>query len=140
MYRFTTALSHSFYDEDENLLFIRLKSEPEPTLSLTKVNFEQTHYHVGKAVVKVIIDARKLAFAHIPKEVLDYMGKNEYNQYQESVAIVINGLGQKMLINFYLSVVKPVNKTKMFTSTEEALKWQKIVDTEFIGNLIKDTP
>jgi hypothetical protein len=140
MFRFETTLSHSFYDEEENLLFIKLKTQPEPTLELARTNFEQTHYYLGQKVVKVITDLRCLEFAYIPREVMDYMANSPYNQYQESVALIISGLGQKLIGNFYLSVVKPKVKTRIFNSPEGALEWQKISDPQTVAVMMKETP
>lgn len=133
MLKFETVLAESVYYEEENLLFIKLKSDPEPTIDLIRRNFEQTHSHLGERVVKVIMDSRPLEFAHIPKEVLEYMGNSPYNKYQQSAAIVISGIGQKLIANFYLKVVKPAVSTKMFNSIEAAMEWQGVKNRNLLS-------
>lgn len=133
MLKFETVLANSVYYEDENLLFITMKSEPEPTIEFVKKNFEQTYAVLGEKVVRVVMDSRPLEFTHIPKEVLDYVGNSPYNKYQHSSAIVISGIGQKMIANFYLKVVKPAVPTKMFNSIEAALEWQGVQNKKLFG-------
>lgn len=124
MLQFETVLANSVFFEEENLLFVKLKPEPVLTVDLVRTSFEQTYSHLGDRAVKVIMDSRPLEFAHIPKEVLEYMGNSPYNKYQQSSAIIISGIGQKLIANFYLKVVKPAVLTKTFNTMDGALEWQ----------------
>ena len=66
-----------------------------------------------------------MAFNHIPKETMQYLSKNPYNKYQIAAAILIEGLGLKLIGNFYLKVYKPEVNTKLFLVEETAKKWLK---------------
>lgn len=131
--QFETVLANSVYYEEENLLFVTLKADPEPTIDLVRQSFEQTYSHLGERAVKVIMDSRPLEFAHIPKEVLEYMGNSPYNKYQQSSAIIISGIGQKLIANFYLKVVKPAVRTKTFNSFDAALEWQGVKNRNLLS-------
>lgn len=126
MVNFETALSFSTYYVESNLLYIKLKTETEPTIESVQLNFQQTYEQLGEKQVKVLLDARALEFLNLPKDVLEYMGDNEYNKYQLATALLINGLAQKLLANFYLKIIKPKVKTKMFNHAEESLMWLEI--------------
>lgn len=126
MLKFETVLVTAEYYEEENILFMRMKSDIDLTIELARKSFEQTHAVIGERDVKVILDSRPIEFTHIPKEVMEYMGNSPYNKYQQSAAIVINSLGQKLISNFYITVIKPVVRTKVFNSLEAALEWQGV--------------
>ncbi|MCE3227845.1 MAG: hypothetical protein K0S32_2396 [Bacteroidetes bacterium] len=126
MLKFDTVLSRSFYCEDENLMVVRLKDDNEMNLENVVLNNEQTYRIMGDKVVKVIYDVRQLEFSHIPKEVLKYMADSPHSKYQESEAFILAGLGQKIIANFYLAVMKPKTKTKMFTNFDQALEWHQV--------------
>jgi len=126
MQKFETALSHCSYYKAESLLYLKLKTEPDPTLELIKLNFEQIHQVLGTTPVKAILDMREVDFMDIPKDVMEYMGNNPYNDYQLSNAILIQNLAHKILTNFYLKVVKPKIPTKTFNNASLAMEWLNI--------------
>jgi hypothetical protein len=59
---------------------------------------------------------------------MEYMANNEYTNNNTSLAIIINGLPQKLIGNFYLNVMKPKRKTKIFSSKKEATAWLKTIN------------
>jgi len=77
---------------------------------------------------KSIIDFSKISFTNIPKESMEYMANNEYTNNNTSLAIIINGLPQKLIGNFYLNVMKPKRKTKIFSSKEDAITWLNTIN------------
>jgi hypothetical protein len=58
----------------------------------------------------------------------DYFANCELSRnHTEAMAVVFNGLPQRMLFNFYLNFHKPVTLTKGFNQLGKAFKWlQKI--------------
>lgn len=99
--------------------------DTEITLENVRKNFEITYNFTNGKKVKTLIDIRNISFNYIPKEVLQYLSDNTYNQYQVAVAVVINNLALKILANFYMKVFKPKVNTKIFDSEEKAMQWLK---------------
>jgi hypothetical protein len=56
------------------------------------------------------------------KEARDYMA-NEGNDLVLASAILVSSPMLKMMANFFISVNKPRNPTRMFTDQESALEW-----------------
>ena len=50
-------------------------------------------------------------------------GSEEGCKYKIAEAYVIKGLAQRILVNFYMSVIKPLNPTKFFTNETDAQNW-----------------
>lgn len=126
MFLFESEIASSYFLEGENLLFIRLKNLNEFSIDRVLKNYEITNQKLGDRSVHVLIDSREIDFLNVPKEVLHYMGNNPYTQFQLSNAILINGLGQRILANFYLKVVKPQVKTRVFNDRSLALQWLNV--------------
>jgi len=138
MLQFETVLSTSFFFEKENLLFIKIKENLELTVPNVILNNEQIYKVLGEKVTKVLFDIRHLQFTHIPRDVLNYIADSPYGKYQESEAFVISGLGQKLLANFYLKVIKPKVKSKFFTNFQSALQWLEVENTNYINEVFDD--
>lgn len=58
----------------------------------------------------------------ITKEARDYMA-NEGNDFVLASALLINSPLLKMMGNFFITVNKPKNPTKLFNNKDEALQW-----------------
>lgn len=114
--------------DGQHTLEIMMLENIELTILNVKQTFEKTKSLTSGKKVKVLLDLRGLQFSYIPSEVMDYMAKSAFNKYQEAVAILIEGLGQKLLGNFYMKIVKPDVQTKVFTCNNEALNWLKSIN------------
>ncbi len=77
---------------------------------------------------KTLIDFSNVSFLSVPKESMQYMASNEYTNNDSSLAIIINGLPQKLIGNFYLKVMNPKRKTRIFTSKKEAITWLNTIN------------
>ena len=117
-----TDIAELKFDGQHTLEIIMLENI-ELTILNVKQTFEKTKSITCGKKVKVILDLRGLQFTYVPSEVMDYMAKSAFNKYQQAVAIIIEGLGQKLLGNFYTKIVKPEVKTKIFTCNKEAIVW-----------------
>lgn len=66
-------------------------------------------------------------FATITKEARELSASDKYLESTLAKAILVDSLGQKLVVNFYLSINKPKIKTRMFSDSqkEEAIEWLK---------------
>lgn len=126
MLKFETILTDSFYFKEENLLYVRIKKDCDITLQNVILNNEQTLEVLGEVCTKTIYDVQHLQFSHIPKEVLSYVADSPHGKYQQSEAFLINGLGQKLIANFYLKVMSPKVPTKIFNTLNGSLEWLEV--------------
>lgn len=92
-------------------------------LPILKQHFKEVYAVLKTSHKKSVIDFSNVSFVNIPKESMEYMANNEYTNNSSSLAIIINGLPQKIIGNFYLNVMRPKRKTKIFTSKKDALAW-----------------
>lgn len=76
----------------------------------------------GKKVQVLIVGG---AFTSVSKEARVFMASEESLQYSLCEAFLLNSLPQRMLINFYIRVNKPLVPTRAFSSKSEALDWLK---------------
>jgi hypothetical protein len=131
-----TNISTLSFDDDDYLEIIMSESA---VLDLANVinHFETTREFTNYKKVGCVLDLKAIKFNHIPKEVMSYLANSKYNQYQLGVAIIIEGLGQKILGNFYLKVHKPKVQTKLFTNYNEAKVWlTKIKMSEKVNEIL----
>jgi hypothetical protein len=98
---------------------------PDSEISVEEIeegtNFVLDRLNSTKAPVLFIANE----FSLPSKESREYLAQKESLPYSLADAYVINSFPQKLAANFYLKVNKPSRPTKMFTNTEEALKWLK---------------
>jgi len=59
---------------------------------------------------------------NVTKEARDYFAK-EGNELITANAILVKSSIFKMIVNFFITVNKPKNPTKMFTGKDQALEW-----------------
>lgn len=117
----------------ENTVEIKIHEDVELNLENVKQTFEQIRTYNNAKKIKIILDLRTIQFSHIPSEVMEFMADSEYNDCQIAIAFIIEGLGQKLLANFYLKVVKPVVQSKVFTNYNEAYKWIESINENQIA-------
>lgn len=114
-----TEISKLIFDDVDFLKCIVF--DTEITLDNVRRNFELTYDFTNGKKVKTLIDIRNISFNYIPKEVLQYLSDNPFNQYQIKVAVVIDNLALKLLANFYMKVFKPKVITRVFTLKQKPL-------------------
>lgn len=68
-------------------------------------------------------------FATITKEARELSASKEFANTTLAKAILIESLGQRLVVNFYLSINKPKIETKMFSIQEKeiAIEWLKSI-------------
>lgn len=69
------------------------------------------------------------AFATITREARELSASDQFIESTLAKAILVDSLGQKLVVNFYLSINKPKIKTRMFSNSDRdsAIKWLKDV-------------
>jgi hypothetical protein len=66
---------------------------------------------ISKSYVPISSEARLLA------------ASKEMNKNTIAVAVLIDSIASKIVMNFYISFNKPVSPTKLFTSEDKAVEW-----------------
>lgn len=65
------------------------------------------------------------AYSTVTKDARDFMATEESLKYSLCEAFLLKYLAQRILINFYIKVKKPIVSTKMFTNEDKAIEWLK---------------
>ncbi len=65
------------------------------------------------------------AYSTVTKDARDFMATEESLKYSLCEAFLLKYLAQRILINFYIKVNKPIVPTKMFTNEDKAIEWLK---------------
>lgn len=123
---YTTIISTFIINN--NCVEISLNEDASFDLSSVKKHFEEVYAIIKTPYSKTLIDFSNVSFLSVPKESMQYMASNEYTNNDSSLAIIINGLPQKLIGNFYLKVMNPKRKTRIFTSKKEAITWLNTIN------------
>ena len=113
-----------------NCVEISINADATFDLPIVEQHFEEVYTVIKNPYQKSIIDFSKISFLLIPKESMEYMASNKFTCNKSSLAIIINGLPQKLIGNFYLKMMKPKRKTKFFMLKQDALKWLNTINEE----------
>ncbi len=108
---------------EHRLVCVDLTANKEISLELVKDAYVRIAEVLDKKVVVILMDMRHIELTYYPADVMRYVADNEFIQYQNAYAILIRGLAQKLIANFYLRVFKPKTPTRIFTDASEATKW-----------------
>ncbi len=57
------------------------------------------------------------------QEVSNHYAKSEYNKYRYADAFIVNSLGMRLLVNFYIRFHKPEILTRLFNDEQSAIHW-----------------
>ena len=95
------------------------KQELEGVLDLHRFVQELVDYRPAR----YLIDFRE-HYVAIPPKVISHIAKDPViNASKIAEALVVKSLANRILVNFYLTVKKPMIPAKMFNNKESALKW-----------------
>ncbi len=64
-------------------------------------------------------------FTSLSKEAREFMASEESLKYSLCEAFLLSSLPQKLLINFYIKVNKPLVPTMVFSDKDKAVNWLK---------------
>lgn len=62
-------------------------------------------------------------FLHLSKEGGKYATSEEGTRFSQAIAVLVDNLAKRILLNFFLSFNKPKILTKGFTNKEDAFEW-----------------
>lgn len=119
-----------FQDFTETVRFRVLKNEVIYYTFLGQEEINENHHlknHLklcdiaGAKRVKILIDS--IGYQSITPEAKRLIRELEQVVPIDKRAIVINTLGERILVNFYLTFYKPIVPTRAFTNYSDALIW-----------------
>lgn len=106
-----------------DIVTIKMNAGEKITLDAVKLMYQQANDELKGKRVAVLLDARSTPLINYPESVLKYAAENEHSHKEAGYAILIDGVGQKMMAGFYLSLNKPKTPTRVFTDFHEAMAW-----------------
>lgn len=110
---------------DGDIVTISMHKGEKITLEAVKEMYRISNEELKGKRVAVMLDATQTPLISYPESVLKYAADNEYSRNEAAYAILIDGVGQKMMAGFYLSLNKPKTRTRVFTDRTEAISWLK---------------
>lgn len=117
-------LSHSrVMLREDGILELHTNNEHVYSIEDTKENVESFGRLTGGKKAPVLIIGG--SFTSISKETRIFMASEESLKYSAAEAFLLKSLAQKILINFYIRVDKPLVPTRVFTDKEKAIEWLK---------------
>jgi hypothetical protein len=108
---------------DGSIVIIKMNAGHKITLEAVKEMYQRSNEELKGKRVAVMLDARSTPLISYPESVLKYAADNEHSHKEAAYAILIDGVGQKMMAGFYLSLNKPKTPTRVFTDYAEAMAW-----------------
>lgn len=64
-------------------------------------------------------------FLHLSKEAGKFATTDEGTRYSLAIAVLVDNIAKKLLMNFFMKMNKPKVTTRSFSNKEEALMWLK---------------
>lgn len=99
---------------------VYIKKESQVTMQVVKQGYRFLNEYGGGLFYNIFeLDS----FCEVDPQVRDWAAGNSINRHTIVDAIVITGLGQKIVTDFYLKINKPVIQTKVFDRLECAVSW-----------------
>ena len=86
-------------------------------------DFVKAQVELGAKVLPVLITIGQHATTTI--DFLRYTSKKVNDPYTKAEAFVTRFMAARILINFYLKIIKPERPSKLFDSNEKAIAWIK---------------
>lgn len=95
------------------------------------VEIDNTHFELcnGREVY-TIVDMGGIENKVTKKAQEFYTKKGKMIPYIKAVGLVMDGLSNRLMARFYMSLYKPYYPTKIFSSRSRALKWFEELDAE----------
>lgn len=101
----------------ENIIHDYASIEEKNVLEIKTANKELSK---GKPYV-ILVDSG--IYTTISKEARELSASKDFSQQTIAKALIVRGLGQRIIGQFYINVNKPHIKTKIFAEREKAIKW-----------------
>jgi hypothetical protein len=122
MNRIRTSVAEMFIDSD-GILHIKILEGVHVTIEKSKEYYNVSNQLLEGKKALVLVDGS--AKFTITKEAKAYGAGIEIAENRIAVAFVTNSLVNKVMVNCYIKLYKPIVPTQLFSSEENALKWLK---------------
>lgn len=99
--------------------------EVEDITELRKANLAMMKGHP----YTVLVTAEELT--SFSRETREFIASKKFAGITIAKALLISGLGQRIIGNFYMQINKPYIRTKLFTEREKAIAWLRQQYTDF---------
>lgn len=105
-----------------HIYHVYVKKESRVTMNVVKQGYRFLNEYGGGLFYNIFqLDS----FSEVDPEVREWAAGNSINRHTIVDAIVITGLGQKIIADFYLKINKPPIPTKVFEELNQAVSWVK---------------
>lgn len=95
-------------------------------------NIEVKHLKEMQRIVSLLGKEKKMPllfkphdFLHLTNDAGKYATSAEGTKYSLAIAVMIDNVAKKLLMNFFVKMNKPIVPTKSFSNKEEAIIWLK---------------
>ena len=82
---------------------------------------EKVRDELGKEMTRVVIDMREAK--SITRDAREYYAGERTCSIQRATALIIKSNTSRVIANFFIGFNKPITPLRMFTSSDEAIKW-----------------
>lgn len=106
-----------------SLVRIIMKPGQKITLDAIKALYHEVNLALKDKRVIILQDIRKTSLLDYPESVLRYASDNEHSHKEIAYAILVDGVGPKMMASLYMSLHNPKTITRIFNNEQEALDW-----------------
>jgi hypothetical protein len=107
---------------DNGLVHVNIKTENEVTLGMAS-SIAEAREQLSDGVARlVLITANSKNVIPSPKG-REFLATSGRSKYIIANAIVIGSISQKLMINFFIKINKPVIPTKFFDNNQNAIDW-----------------
>lgn len=108
---------------EDGIVHMDIKDEIQVTVDIIReINKAVEKMGGGKKYPNLITAGR---YTSITKEARDFAASEEANIYTLADAYVLQAFHQKILGNFFVKVIKPLNPVRFFDDEKEAVEWLK---------------
>jgi hypothetical protein len=118
-----TNVTKLYYFPSYDYLHLILKDNVVYSLKNVQEDFLAINNLKKDKKIYVLLDMANTSYEHIPKDVMEYMANSPYSKNHIKIALVTEGIGQKLVGNFYLNIFKPKTNSKIFNTVSDAFKW-----------------
>lgn len=123
MKRVKTRTCEIIFHEEEGFLRVSVLPEVEMNLEDARSDFEAARILANNTPLPILSDPRQLKSS--THEVRSFYASKELAENILAMAVLVDSLAIKMVVNFFIKFHKPHFPTRMFNKEAEALAWLK---------------
>ena len=106
---------------DDGILQIIIFPHVDVTVDHVRTMIRASFELTGNKMVPIIMFLGE--FSSFGKEAREFSANPENENVAKAIAYVIDNMGHRLIINFYVKINKPVKPIKTFSNEAEAIKW-----------------